>query len=195
MVLVGIGVSAGGAALTTLMIVGTEPWNQTRAITWLGGSTFGATWVQRVPMIVALVVAAVVLAGTRHDLDLLQLDNETPQILGISIGPTRVAVLSVAVLLTAAATASVGVIALTGLVAPHAARILIGRQHHWMLPMSALLGGGLVLLADTLGRTALAPMWDQADAGTAGLPYVWLAGEVGVITALRKGFAVSSACT
>lgn len=181
MVLVGIGVSAGGAALTTLMIVGTEPWNQTRAITWLGGSTFGATWVQQAPMVVGLVVAAVMLAGTRRDLDLLQLDDETPQVLGISVGPTRLAVLSVAVLLTAAATASVGVIAFVGLVAPHAARILIGRQHHWMLPLSALLGGALVLLADTLGRTALAPMQLPAGLVTAlvGAPYfVWLLGRV-----------------
>jgi ABC-type Fe3+-siderophore transport system permease subunit len=180
-VLVGIGVSAGGAALTTLMIVGTEPWNQTRAITWLGGSTFGATWVQQVPMILAFAVAAVVLASARQELDLLQLDDQTPQILGISIGPTRVVVLSVAVLLTAAATASVGVVAFVGLVAPHAARILIGRQHRWKLPMSALLGGALVLLADTLGRTALAPMQLPAGLVTAlvGAPYfVWLLGRV-----------------
>ncbi|MCW2804825.1 MAG: transporter permease [Propionibacteriaceae bacterium] len=181
MVLVGIGVSAGGAALTTLMIVGTEPWNQTRAITWLGGSTFGATWVQQLPMIVALVVSLAILAGARQDLDLLQLDEETPHILGVAVGPTRLVVLSVAVLLTAAATASVGVIAFVGLVAPHAARLLIGRQHHWMLPMAALLGALLVLLADTLGRTALAPMQLPAGLVTAlvGAPYfVWLLGRV-----------------
>ena len=180
MVLVGIGVSAGGAALTTLMIVGTEPWNQTRAITWLGGSTFGATWIQQAPMVVALGIAAVLLAGTRQDLDLLQLDEQTPQVLGVDVGWTRLTVLTAAVLLAAAATASVGVIAFVGLVAPHAARALIGRSHRWLLPLSALLGGALVLLADTVGRTALAPMQLPAGLVTAlvGAPYfLWLLGK------------------
>ena len=177
MVLVGIGVAAGGAALTTLMIVGTEPWNQTRAITWLGGSTFGATWDQQAPMAAALVLAAAVLAGTRRELDLLQLDEQTPRVLGIEVGRTRLTVLAAAVLLAAAATASVGVIAFVGLVAPHAARVLIGRSHQWLLPLSALLGGALVLLADTVGRTVLAPMQLPAGLVTAlvGAPYfLWL---------------------
>jgi iron complex transport system permease protein len=131
-------------------------------------------------MAVALVVAAVVLAGARRDLDLLQLDEQTPQVLGIEVGSTRLTVLTAAVLLTAAATASVGVIAFVGLVAPHAARVLIGRSHQWLLPLSALLGGALVLFADTVGRTALAPMQLPAGLVTAlvGAPYfLWLLGR------------------
>lgn len=185
MVLVGIGVSAGTTALTTVLIVRTDPWNQTKAITWLGGSTFGATWWQQLPMIMMIIIAVVVLVGTHRDLDLLQLDEHTPRVLGVPVGASRLVVLLVAVGLTAAATASIGVIAFVGLVAPHAARLLIGRQHRWMLPLSGLLGAVLVLLADTIGRTALAPMQLPAGLATAvvGAPYfVWLLWKMRVRT-------------
>ena len=73
--------------------------------------------------------------------------------------------------------AAVGVIAFVGLVAPHAARALVGGRHIRVLPLAALLGASLVCLADTIGRTIIAP--DQLPAGlmTAliGAPYfVWL---------------------
>ncbi|MVA74882.1 Fe(3+)-hydroxamate ABC transporter permease FhuB [Auraticoccus sp. F435] len=177
MVLVGIGVSAGTSALITLMLVRTDPWNQSKALTWLGGSTYGVGFWQSVPMLVALVLAAVALAGSRRDLDLLQLDETTPRVLGVATGRARLLVLLAAVVLTAAATASIGVIAFVGLVAPHAARLLIGRRHGRLLPLSALLGGLLVLVSDTAGRTVIAP--DQLPAGLTaslvGCPYfLWL---------------------
>ncbi|SDD13621.1 iron ABC transporter permease [Auraticoccus monumenti] len=177
MVLVGIGVGAGASAVTTLMLVRTDPWNQAKAITWLGGSTYGATFGQSVPMLVALVLAAVALAGTRRDLDLLQLDDTTPRVLGVATGRARVLVLVAALVLTAAATASIGVVAFVGLVAPHAARMLIGRRHAVLLPLAALLGGLLVLVADTVGRTVIAPAQLPAGltAALIGCPYfLWL---------------------
>lgn len=177
MVLVGIGISAGTSAVTTLMLVRTDPWNQSLALTWLAGSTYAVTFVQCLPMLVALVLAAVVLAATRRDLDVLQLDETTPRVLGVSVGPARVAVLGAALVLTAAATASIGVIAFVGLVAPHAARLLIGRRHTVLLPLSALLGALLVLVSDTVGRTAIAPAQLPAGLVTAviGCPYfLWL---------------------
>ncbi|WP_114561020.1 iron ABC transporter permease [Desertihabitans aurantiacus] len=177
MVLVGIGISAATTAFITLMLVRTDPWNQTKAITWLGGSTYGVSIVQLLPMVAALALAAVVLTGSRRDLDLLQLDEVTPRVLGVSMGRSRLVVLLVAVVLTAAATASIGVISFVGLVAPHAARLLVGRRHAALLPLSALLGGLLVLLADAVGRAAIAPAQLPAGMVTAliGCPYfLWL---------------------
>lgn len=181
LVLVGLGVGAIAAAGTSLLLVATDPWNQARAITWLGGSTFGATWGQQVPMVIALALAVVVLAACRHDLDLIQLDDLSPRILGIGVGRTRLALLATAVLLTGAATASIGVVAFVGLVAPHAARLIIGRRHVHLLPMTALVGATLMLIADTVGRTALAPMQLPAGLVTAliGAPYfIFLLGRM-----------------
>jgi iron complex transport system permease protein len=86
-------------------------------------------------------------------------------------------ILGVAVLLTGAATASIGVLAFVGLVAPHAARLLVGTSHRRLLPLSALLGAVLVVVADTVGRTVLAPSQLPAGLVTAlvGAPYfLWL---------------------
>ncbi|GAA4728998.1 siderophore ABC transporter permease CdtC [Isoptericola chiayiensis] len=177
MVLVGVGTGAAAGALTTLLLVRTDPWNQNAAITWLGGSTYGASFGQLVPLALVLLAAAVVLVPLHRDLDLLQWDEDTPHVLGVDVPRVRRTVLALAVLLTAAATASVGVIAFVGLVAPHAARLLVGKRHALLLPLAVVLGGLLVVCADLVGRVALAPA--QIPAGlmcaVIGTPYfVWL---------------------
>jgi iron complex transport system permease protein len=177
LVLVGIGVAAGAAALTAMIIVRSDPWNQAKAITWLGGSTYGAQLWHQVPMLVALLVALGVLLRRSRELDLVQLDDVTPRLLGVPVGRSRLLLVGTAVLLTATATASVGVIVFVGLVAPHAARTVVGRAHHRLLPTAALLGAIMVVVADTVGRTVLAPAQLPAGLVTAllGTPYfVWL---------------------
>ncbi|MEW2060636.1 iron ABC transporter permease [Streptomyces sp. NPDC007002] len=177
LVLIGIGVQAGAGAFVSLLIVLTDPYNQTKALAWLGGSTYGRTFPELIPVLVALVVALPVLAVMRRELDLIGLDNETPALLGVRLGPTRLGLLSLAVLLTAGAVAAVGVIGFVGLVAPHAARALVGRRHTRVLPVSALLGALLVVVSDTVGRTVIAPAQIPVGLLTAviGAPYfIWL---------------------
>ena len=173
LVLIGIGVSAGSAAITSLLIVLTDPFNAAKAITWLSGSTYGRTLPQVLPIAVALLIAIPVLGAFRRELDLLRIDDDTPRILGVPLGRARLGLLALSVLLTATAVSAVGVIAFVGLVAPHAARMLVGSRHSRALPMSALLGGILVMLADLLGRTAIAPAQLPAGLLTAlvGAPY------------------------
>ncbi|EHM26556.1 iron-hydroxamate transporter permease subunit [Streptomyces sp. W007] len=93
------------------------------------------------------------------------------------IGATRLALLSLAVLLTAGAVAAVGVIGFVGLVAPHAARALVGRSHVRVIPVSALLGALLVVVSDLVGRAIIAPAQIPVGLLTAviGAPYfIWL---------------------
>ncbi|KAA9157483.1 iron ABC transporter permease [Amycolatopsis acidicola] len=177
LVLIGFGAQAGTQALITLLIALSDPWNETKALTWLGGSTYGRTYEQLVPMALALVLVLPVLFRARHELDLLSVDDETPRVLGVNVPRARLLVLTCAVLLTAAAVAGVGVISFVGLVAPHAARAITGRRHTRVLPVSALLGGILVCVADTAGRTVISPGQLPAGLMTAclGAPYfVWL---------------------
>jgi ferric hydroxamate transport system permease protein len=173
LVLIGVGVSYGAMALITLMIVLTDPWNETKALTWLSGSTYGRTAAQVVPVAVALVVVLVLLARSRAELDVLALDEDTPRVLGIALGRTRLVLLAAAALLTAAAVAAIGVVAFVGLVAPHAARALVGARHVRVLPMAALLGALLVGLGDVVGRTVIAPAQLPAGllAALIGTPY------------------------
>jgi ferric hydroxamate transport system permease protein len=177
LVLIGVGVSYGSMALITFMIVATDPFNETKALTWLAGSTYGRTFPQVLPVVGVLALVAVVLAARRNELDLLAVDDDTPQVLGIRLTRTRLVLLGAAALLTATAVSAIGVLAFVGLVAPHAARALVGARHARVLPVAALLGAVLVGLADLLGRTVIAPAQLPAGALTSliGTPYfAWL---------------------
>ncbi|HEX6353237.1 FecCD family ABC transporter permease, partial [Actinophytocola sp.] len=177
LVLIGFGTQAGATALITLLITLSDPWNESKALTWLGGSTYGRSFEHLVPMLLALLVVMPALVRFRGELDLLSLDDETPRVLGIQVPRSRLLLLACAVLLTGAAVAGVGVIGFVGLVAPHAARAIVGRRHARVLPVAALLGGILVCVADTIGRTVIAPAQLPAGLMTAiiGVPYfVWL---------------------
>ncbi|MFK0006323.1 iron ABC transporter permease [Paenarthrobacter sp. NPDC090520] len=173
LVLIGIGVSAGLAAIITVLLVSTDPFNQTKALTWLSGSTYGRNFASVLPPLLALVMAVPVLAALRRDLDLIAVDDDSPRVLGIQLTRSRLILLSVAVLLTAGAVSSVGVIAFVGLVAPHAARTLVGARHVRVLPVAALIGASTVVLADVIGRTIIAPAQIPAGITTAlvGAPY------------------------
>ncbi|MFJ9046407.1 iron ABC transporter permease [Streptomyces sp. NPDC102347] len=173
LVLVGIGVASGTTAVISLLIVLTDPFNATKALTWLSGSTYGRTPPDVVPLALVL-VAGVAVAAVRHrELDLVSLDEDTPRLLGLDLSRGRLGFLVLSVLLTATAVAAAGTIGFVGLVAPHAARALVGRRHTRVLPVAVLLGAVLVCTADLLGRTVIAPAQLGAGLMTAviGTPY------------------------
>ncbi|WP_051139617.1 iron ABC transporter permease [Aestuariimicrobium kwangyangense] len=157
LVMVGLGLAAGFQALCTLLVVSTDPWNQTRAITWLGGSTYSTVASNLPPVGLLVVLVMVGVWAFRSDLDLVQLDPDTPRLLGVRHTRIRGGALLAAVLLTGAATAAIGVIGFVGLIAPHLARLMVGPDHRRQTPLAVALGGLVVLAADTLGRTVLAP--------------------------------------
>ncbi|WBQ06649.1 iron ABC transporter permease [Kribbella sp. CA-293567] len=173
LVLIGVGVSSATTAVITFVIVYTDPWNISLAMTWLSGSTYGRTLPQLIPVAVALVVLTPVIVLARRELDLLALDDDIPRILGVRLERTRLIALVGAALMTAAAVSAIGVVGFVGLVAPHAARALVGGRHARLLPVAALLGAVLVSVADSLGRTVLAPAQIPAGLLTAmiGAPY------------------------
>ncbi|MEV0614476.1 iron ABC transporter permease [Nonomuraea sp. NPDC050404] len=173
LVLIGLGVQSACTSIIILIIVLSDPWNTAKALTWLSGSTYGRVPAQLIPVALALLIVVPLLAWLRRDLDLLSLDEDTPRILGVPLEPVRLGALAGAVLLASTAVSAVGVIGFVGLVAPHAARALVGARHSRVLPVAALLGALLVSLADTLGRTVIAPAQVPAGLVTAliGTPY------------------------
>ncbi|WP_022893168.1 iron ABC transporter permease [Agromyces subbeticus] len=177
LILIGLGVSAAAGAVTSMLIIATDPYNAAKALTWMSGSTYGRTFPQLIPLAIVILIAVPLLASARRELDLLAFDDDTPRVLGVRLGSTRLGLLAVSVALTATAVSAVGVIGFVGLVAPHAARALVGSRHALVLPLAALLGALLVCVADTLGRTVIAPAQLPAGLLTAvvGAPYfVWL---------------------
>lgn len=173
LVLVGIGVWYGSVSLSTFLLVRSNPWDTPRIYTWLSGSTYGRTWEQVVPVVVALVLAVPLVMVVRRELDLLALDEDTPRLVGIRLERVRLLVLGTSAVLTAMAVSAVGVVGFVGLVAPHIARALVGARTARVLPVAVLVGGLLLVVADAIGRTAISPA--QVPAGLVvsliGAPY------------------------
>lgn len=112
----------------------------------------------------ATLVLALVLAGTgavavlsSRALDALALGETTAASLGVALGRVRLLLVAAMALATGAAVAHVGLVAFIGLMAPHLVRALCKPTHRWLLPLSALAGGALLLAADVLSRWLLAP--------------------------------------
>ncbi|PVC90615.1 ABC transporter permease [Streptomyces sp. CS090A] len=176
-VLIGIGCGYGLSAVSTFLLLRADPWNTPRILTWLSGTTYGRTLPDVVPVAVALLVALPLLLSMRRQLDLLAVDEDTPRILGVSPARTRFASLTIAAVLAALGVIAIGVVGFVGLVAPHLARSLVGARHGRAIPVAMLIGGVLVCVADTLGRTLIAPAQIPAGLMVAlvGAPYfVWL---------------------
>ncbi|MBS4218506.1 iron ABC transporter permease [Bacillus sp. FJAT-49711] len=87
----------------------------------------------------------------------LALEDKTARNLGLNVNRARLMISIVAVLLASVATAIAGMFAFVGLLIPHIARLLVGTDHKVLIPFSALTGALLLLIADTLGRTIIAP--------------------------------------
>jgi len=177
LVLIGIGVWYGTSALTTFVLLRSNPWDTPKIYTWLSGTTYGRIWEQVVPLVIVLVIALPFVLAQRRHLDILAMDEDTPRLVGIRLERTRLALLTAAALLAALSVTAVGVVGFVGLVAPHAARALVGARHTRVVPVAVLLGAVLVGVADAIGRTVLAPA--QLPAGLVvaliGAPYfVWL---------------------
>ena len=89
--------------------------------------------------------------------NLLSLEDKTVRSLGVNVNLSRIIVSIIAVLLAGISTAVVGPISFLGLIVPHIARLLVGSDHKWLIPYSAVLGAFTLLLADTVGRTIASP--------------------------------------
>jgi ferric hydroxamate transport system permease protein len=162
-VLIGIGAGYTLSAVSTFLLLRADPWETPRIMTWLSGTTYGRSLQDVAPVALVLLCAIPLAFLGRRQLDLLSLDEDTPRLLGVRPVRARLGMLTLAAVLASVAVVAVGTVGFVGLVAPHLARSLVGARHGRVIPVSMLLGAVLVLLADTLGRTLIAP--SQLPAG------------------------------
>jgi iron complex transport system permease protein len=158
-----------GAIVSLLMLFNEQ--NLYTIFAWLLGGLSGRSWSHLWASLPYMVVGIGALWLLARPLDALAFGDETAQSLGLPLGRTRGAIVAAASLTTAAAVAAGGTIGFVGLIAPHTARLLVGADHARLIPTSALVGALLLLLADDVARTILAPLE---------LP-------VGIVTALLGG--------
>ena len=124
---------------------------------WQIGGVGGGTYASLSQVGPFLLVGALLSLATARGLNSLALGDDLAAGLGERVAVTRAAAGLGAVVLCGAATAVTGPIGFVGLVVPHACRLLIGPDHRWLLPFSALAGAGLLTAADVLGRIVARP--------------------------------------
>lgn len=155
LLLTGVIVAAGCGALVALML-SIAPESKLRGMLfWLMGdlSQAGTPW----PTLGFLALALLLSLPYARELNLLARGAESAQTLGVAVGRLRGLVYFIAALATAAAVTSAGSIGFIGLVVPHLVRLAIGNDQRLLLPASVLAGGTLLMAADTLARTIIAP--------------------------------------
>jgi iron complex transport system permease protein len=151
-------------------------WGSTRMETvllWLSGSLYARGWEHALHLLPWTVIGLVVMPLTVVKLDLLSIGDDAAATLGINVGAVRLAAVALATVLASSAVAIVGPLGFVGLITPHAARWLVGSSVVRSLPLSALLGAGLVTLADLIGRISTPPAEIPVGAITAliGVPF------------------------
>jgi iron complex transport system permease protein len=144
-----------GAFAALAMFVAPELLRSMQA--FLLGTTGFLGWPATGVLASALAVTAAAGIASSRALDALALGETTAASLGIALGPVRLLLVAVMALATGAAVAHVGLVAFIGLMAPHLVRALCKPTHRWLLPLSALAGGVLLLASDVLARWLLAP--------------------------------------
>jgi iron complex transport system permease protein len=155
LLLTGVVVAAGCGAIVTLMLALGPETRLRGMVFWLMGDLSAEPHPARV-LIVLLPLLAGAIAAARH-LNLLARGEVEAQSLGLRIGRARGILFVAGSVLTAAAVTTAGSIGFIGLVTPHLVRMAVGSDHRVVVPASALLGGILLVLADLLARTVIAP--------------------------------------
>ena len=167
LLLTGVVLAAGFSAATTLLLALSPDQNLRGMLFWLMGDlNYAYAPAQSLTLLAIITMAGIIAA---RNLNVLARGDLQAAIVGLPVTGFRMLVFAVTALATAISVTTVGVIGFIGLVVPHLIRIAAGSDHRIVLPASALAGGILLVLADTLARTVLAPRQLPVGALTATL--------------------------
>lgn len=173
LLLAGVGIGFFLSAILMLVMSLAQADGVKRALLWMAGDLAGADW-SVVPVASLLMLIGFFLAlARRRGLNALALGDEVAFGLGLEPGRERTLLVLAASLLTAASVALGGIVGFVGLMVPHAVRALVGADVRRVLPLSAIGGGMLLCLADTVGRSVLPPVEIPAGVVTALIGAPW----------------------
>ncbi|WP_148573171.1 FecCD family ABC transporter permease [Nocardioides caldifontis] len=157
--------AASAAALSSFVVavVLPRPDISENAVSWQIGGVGGASDDKLWQVVPFLAVGGLVCAWSARGLNMLGLGDELASGLGERVVRTRLLAAAGAVTLACATTAITGPIAFMGLVVPHFCRLLVGVDHRWLVPFSAVGGAILLIVADVVGRVVAPP--SEVDVG------------------------------
>lgn len=156
LILSGVALSALLGSITSYLIISSG--NKLHSIIfWLMGSFSTADWSQVLIALPYIVIGTAVLIIFARLLNVMQLDEEQAQQLGVNVERLKLILLAAATLITAASVSFVGTIGFVGIIIPHIVRLIWGADHRYLLPLAILTGAIFMILTDLIARTALAP--------------------------------------
>ncbi len=157
LILTGISINSGFGALSLYLSLKMNEKDFESAAVWMAGTIYNANWIFVIAMLPWLIILGFYIYQKSYLLDYFQLDETNMMSLGIDVEKEKVKLLLACVGLVSACVSVSGSIGFIGLMAPHIARQLVGIHHRYVLPISALVGAGLLILADFIGKTVFAP--------------------------------------
>jgi len=156
LILAGVALGALLAAIVSYLII-TSGEKIHGIIFWLMGSFSLSQWSEVGVALPAILIGVLIIMIYARSLNLVQLGEEQAQQLGMDVEKIKVILLAAATLITAAAVSFVGIIGFVGIIIPHAVRLIWGPDYRFLLPLSVLVGGIFLILADVVARTVMAP--------------------------------------
>lgn len=169
LVLIGIGISTAMGALTMFLLISGPAYLAAQVLNWMTGSIYGTNWtyIEVLWPWVAIFIPLSFLYA--KELNVQSLGESTAVGLGSRLQLSRMVLLFYSVALAGAAVGVAGMISFIGLLAPHMARKLVGHSYKLIIPLSAVLGAIILLLADLAGRMLFLPLDIPAGVFTAGI--------------------------
>jgi len=156
LILAGVAISALLASIVSYLVISSG--EKIHGIMfWLMGSFSLSQWSEVIVTLPYVILGVTIILLYARPLNLVQLDEEQAQQLGINVERLKLVLMVAATLITAAAVSFVGIIGFVGIIVPHAVRLIWGVDHRFLLPLSVLTGAVFLILADMIARTVVAP--------------------------------------
>jgi len=157
MILCGIGMMYLFDALTQLFMISAHPEDMSAVYQWMVGSISGTDFTNVIIILVIVIAGSLVLQALSKQLNVMGLGDESAKALGINVENRRMLMMLVLTLMAATIVSFTGIIGFVGLVSPHIARVFVGTDNRYLIPSSAIVGALLLVVADIVSRTIVAP--------------------------------------
>ena len=157
LILTGIAINSGFGALSMFISLKMNEKDYESAAIWQAGAIYNANWTFIIAMLPWIVLLGIYVYKKAYLLDYFQLEENTIVSIGIRLEREKIVLLLASVGLVSACVSVSGSIGFIGLMAPHIAKQLIGIRHGFVMPVSALIGAGLLIFSDFIAKTVFAP--------------------------------------
>ncbi len=156
LILAGVAIASLATAVGSYLMIRSDS-DVRPLLAWLLGGFNGSQWKDVVIILPYMVPGLIITAAYGRILNIFQLNEQEAKQLGVNVERTKLALIALASLITAAAVSVSGLIGFVGLIAPHSVRLLWGYDHRALLPMALIVGAGFLILADLSARMLVSP--------------------------------------